>query len=140
MTHQPQDPETRLEQLARRLGEREAAGIDPQKVAWAVTARLRQTPVRRRWWSPTRLAPLAAAATIALAAGFGLIQVMGGGEQVIEPAIPVDVADLETDQLEEVLDSLSFETPAAELVAVGLYDLNESELEALLQTMESMEG
>jgi hypothetical protein len=86
------------------------------------------------------LAPLAAAATIALAAGFGLIQVMGGGEQVIEPAIPVDVADLETDQLEEVLDSLSFETPAAELVAVGLYDLNESELEALLQTMESMEG
>ena len=140
MTHHPQDPEARLEQLAQRLGEREAARIDPQKVTWAVMSRLRQKPARRPWWSAARLVPLGAAATILLAAGLGLVQVIGGGEHEATPAILVDVADLETEQLEEVLDSLSVETPVAEFVTVGLYDLSESELEQLLQSMESMEG
>jgi negative regulator of sigma E activity len=140
MAHQPQDSEARLEQLAQRLGQREADGIDPQKVAWRVMARLRQEPARRPWWSAARLVPLAAAATIVLAAGFGLVQVIGGPDVPVEQVLPVDVADLEAEQLEEVLDSLSVETPVAELVTVGLYDLSENELEQLLQSMDSMEG
>jgi negative regulator of sigma E activity len=140
MAHQPQDSEARLEQLAQRLGQREADGIDPQKVAWRVMARLRQEPARRPWWSAARLVPLAAAATIVLAAGFGLVQVIGGPDVSVEQVLPVDVADLEAEQLEEVLDSLSVETPVAELVTVGLYDLSENELEQLLQSMDSMEG
>jgi hypothetical protein len=103
-------------------------------------ARLRREPARRPRWSAARLVPLAAAATIVLAAGVGLMQVMGSDDAAFEPAIPVDVADLETEQLEEVLDSLTVETPVAELVTVGLYDLSENELEQLLQSLESMEG
>jgi hypothetical protein len=140
MTHQPQDPEARLEQLAQQLGRREADGIDPQKVAWVVMARLRREPAHRRWWSAARLVPLAAAATIVLAAGLGLARVIGGPDIPVEQVIPVDVADLETEQLEAVLDSLSIETPVAELVTVGLYDLSENELELLLQSLDSMEG
>ena len=139
MTHHPQDPEARLEQLARRLGEREAEGIDPQQVAWKVMARLKREPARRPWWSPARLVPLAAAATVLLAVGFGIRQ-LGTGRGPVEPAVPIEVADLEAEQLQEVLDSLAFETPMAELVEVGLYDLSETELEDLLQSMESVEG
>ena len=47
-----------------------------------------------------------------------------------------EVAELETEELEAVLDSLGVDVPVSELVSVGLYDLTESELASLLETME----
>jgi hypothetical protein len=38
--------------------------------------------------------------------------------------------------LTEVLDSLYVEIPVSELAVVGLYDMNETELESLLEAME----
>ena len=125
----------RLERLARRLGEREAAAIDPASMAQRVEARLRE-PVSQprrvwmRWW-----VPLAAAASVILAVGLGL-QMRGDGTGVEVAAVPAEIADLETDELEEVLDSLAIDVPVSELVSVGLYELTETELAALLETME----
>jgi hypothetical protein len=124
-----------LERLARRLGEREAAAIDPAAMARRVGARLRE-PVpqprrlRMRWW-----VPLAAAATLILAVGVGL-QMRGNGAGTDVAAVPAEIADLDADELEEVLDSLAVDVPLSELVSVGLYELTETELATLLETME----
>lgn len=135
MTGQRQNPEELLEDLARRLGADEAAGVDPQRVAWAVTARIRRGPTRRAWWLRHPLVPIAAAASLVLALGLGGRELLRrhGPEGV---AVPVEVAELQDEQLEEVLDSLSVETPVSELVPVALYQLDESELTALLKAME----
>lgn len=127
--------EERLVRLARHLGEREATGVDPQRTAWAVMARLRSRPARQGWWSRVRLAPLAATASLILAVGFGVRELTRGG--VAEEAlVPVELADLATDALQEMLDTLALDTPVSELVPVGLYELSETELTALLEAME----
>ena len=125
----------RLQEMARRVGEREAAGIDPTAMAARVRAGLAAPapapPVRwtRAW------VPLAAAATLILAVGVGF-ELRGSGEGFDGPVVPAAVAELETDELEAVLDSLAVDVPVSEMVTVGLYELTESELAALLETME----
>jgi len=125
----------RLVRLARHLGEREAAGVDSQRTPWAVVARLRSRPARAGWWSRRRLVPLAAAASLILAVGLGVRELTRGGAEE-EVLIPVELADLPADALQEMLDSLSLDTPVSELVPAGLYELTEAELTALLEAME----
>lgn len=127
--------EERLVGLARHLGEREAAGVDPQRTAWAVMARLRSQAARPGWWSRVRLVPLAAAASLILAVGLGVRELTRGGVAE-EASVPIEFADLATDALQEMLDSLALDTPVSELVPVGLYELTETELTALLEAME----
>lgn len=127
--------EEQLVRLARRLGEREAAGVDAQKTAWAVLARLRREPARQAWRARMRPVRLAAAASVILAVGLGIRELArpGTAEEVV---VPVEFAELPDDVLQEVLDSLSLDAPVSELVPVALNDLSESELTVLLETME----
>jgi hypothetical protein len=135
MTSDDFERDDQLRQLARRLGEREAAGIDPMMMARRVQAGLAEpAPLPRVRWSRVWM-PLAAAATLTLAVGIG-VQVRGSGEGFDGPVVPADVAELDAEELEAVLDSLAVDVPVSELVTVGLYELTESELATLLETME----
>jgi hypothetical protein len=125
----------RLQQVARRLGEREAAGIDPIVMARRVRAGLAEpAPAPHVRWTRAWM-PLAAAATLILAVGIGF-ELRGAGEGFDTPVVPAEVAELETEELEAVLDSLAVDVPVSEMVTVGLYELTESELATLLETME----
>ncbi len=125
-----------IEQLAKQLGERAAAQVDPQKTAWAVMARLRQQPKRRPWFLRFGLMPSAAAATLILASGLAIHQlVTSGGNGFVFP-MPVEIEEMADAELEEVLDSLAWDTPVSELLPVTLADLDESELTELLESME----
>lgn len=135
MTEREFDHDDELSRLAQRLGEREAAGIDPAAMARRVGARLREpAPVRRPMWMRVWV-PLAAAATLILAVGIGL-QPWAGDDAAQVAAVPAEIAELEADELEAVLDSLELDVPVSELVTVGLYELTEDELSTLLETME----
>lgn len=129
--------EQRLEHLARNLGRRAAARVDPDTTASAVVRRLRAAPARRVWW---RMPVLQAAAVIVLLAGGGLLLARGGlwrgvnGEMALP--LPAELSGLESDELVEVLDSLQIEAPIVELLPVSLADLDEGQLEELLQAME----
>jgi len=125
-----------LEHLARQLGDRAAAGVDPQKTAWAVLARLRSTPPQRPWWRPVRLVPMAAAAALMLASGLAIREWVSSGGSGTTLPVPVELQDLAHDELAEVLDSLEWEVPVSELVPLTLADLSETELQELLQSME----
>ena len=128
-------PEEQLVRLARQLGEREAAGVDAQKTAWAVMARLRREPARRTWRARMRPVRLAAVASVLLAVGLGIRELARPGAPG-KVVVPVEFAELPDDVLQEVLDSLSLDAPVSELVPVALNDLSESELTVLLETME----
>lgn len=129
-----------LEQMARGLGASAAERVDVERVAARVVARLREdrdagrSPERLWWRTPAVLR--AAAAVLVLAAG-GLVArsvlVRQGPE--LAASFPA-LAELSTAELEEVYDSLSFETPLHEVVAVGLHDLTEEQLRELLRLME----
>ncbi len=130
--------ERQLERLAKRLGERAEAKLDVELTARAVLKRLREEPVRVVWW---RRAPvlqgLAVAAVVVLTAGILVTShVLDGGRTPAELFAPVELQELSLEELEEVYDSLALEAPVYEMVAVGLHDLNESELEELLRLME----
>jgi len=130
--------ERQLEHLAQRLGERAESSLDVERTARAVLKRLREEPVRAVWWRRTPvLQSLAAAAVVVLTAGILVTNhVLDGGRSPAELFAPVELQELSLEELEEVYDSLFVEAPVYELVAVGLHDLNENELEELLQLME----
>lgn len=126
--------EDRIEQLAPELGHRAAARVDVEATATAVLERLRE-PVRVVWWRSTAFR---VAAAVVLVLGTGVLvhdgSSRGDGERVV--TAPVELRDLATTELAQVLDSLELARPVHELVPVGLDDLTESELQELLRTME----
>lgn len=129
--------ERQIEHLAKHLGAEAGDRVDPERTAWAVTARLRREGRPVPWWRRRLVVPaFAAAATVVLAVG--LIRPWDGanGETAFELPMRATLHDLETQELTQVLDSLAYEAPVHELVPVGLDDLTEAELEALLETME----
>ena len=124
--------ESELERIAARLGDRAAARLDVDRTAEAVVARLR-TPRAVHWWGSPALLRLAAA--IALTIGGGMFAYRTTSRSV-ELAAPVLLQALSSRELEEVLDSLSFDTRPPENAAVGLPDLNDEQLRDLLRRME----
>lgn len=129
--------ERRIEQLARHLGDDRGNGVDPDAMAEAVVARLRSHANRERRWA-IEFKVLRAAAAIILIVGSGLV-LNEARQQPSGPSsfgVPVALEGLGTNELEQVLDSLDYEAPTSELVASGLNDLSESELQELLATME----
>jgi hypothetical protein len=122
-----------LEQLARRLGERAARGVDPDRVAGRVVARLARGeqvrgPMRLGRWGLA----VAAALTVAVLTQFEDTTVPG----LSVAATPVAVSELDVDGLTEVLDSLAFDAPPSEYVGFGLGTMTTDELQALLAAME----
>lgn len=124
--------EEKLASIARKLGEEAAARLDVANTARAVIERLRAEERKPHTWMPR---VLQAAAVAVLAVGVGLFTLRGNGAEVFSNTV-VELADLEYDQLVEIADSLSFDSPIEETLVVGLYDLSENELSELLQLME----
>lgn len=126
--------EKKLEQIAKRLGGRAASGIDVDRTASAVLARLRAEPAAP-WWARPALLRLAAAVTFMVGAGlFTYRSVLRDGRTAALPA-PVVLQTLSINELEEVLDSLAHEAPAFERAA-GMSGLTEDQLRELLREME----
>ncbi len=129
--------EQQLEQLAPRLGDSAAKGLNVEETARIVVARLKNEPearFQRRRMPKFRL--VAAAAVLLLAVGI-LVKDKGGSAEVDVSftATPVELQALTFDELEEVLDTLVFEAPVYELAVAGFEDMSVGQLEELLQTM-----
>ncbi|MBI4499674.1 MAG: hypothetical protein HY700_00795 [Gemmatimonadetes bacterium] len=126
-----------LERIANRLGERAAAELDVERTAAAVVSRLRSRPAVA-WWRSSTLLRLAAALALTVGAGLFAYRTTSGPSTPSAAAAntPALLQGLSSDELEEVLDSLSLEAPAHERVALGLHDLNDEQLKELLQKME----
>jgi hypothetical protein len=125
-----------VEALAPHLGAEAANGIDPQKTAWAVLARLRREPQRRPWWQRAKLVPLAAAATVLLASGIAIEAWRSAGGSGMPFPLPAEIEELASSELTAVLDSLELEVPMSEIMPATLADLSEAELAQLLESME----
>ncbi len=126
-----------LERMASQLGDDAAARIDVEATAEAVLRRLRTEPVRTPWWRQARVLQGAAAAVVILVAGMFAIN-RGGDEIDLLDAdlVPVSLESLSDEELAEVADSLLFEAPVYEQMAIGLEDLDEDQLVELLELME----
>lgn len=124
--------EEKLVGIARKLGEEAAARLDVENTARAVIERLRAQERKPHRWMPR---VLQAAAVAVLAVGVGLFTLGGNGAEAFSHTV-VELADLEYDQLVEIGDSLSVDSPIEETLGAGLYDLSENELNELLQLME----
>jgi hypothetical protein len=129
--------ERELERLAPELGARAAAGVDPVATGRRVEHRLRAEPVRVEWWRRPGL--LAAAAVLlvlagGLLAGRGFLGQAGGSD--VELPTPIELVELGTSELAEVLDSLTYEAPVSDLLPPTLANLDEPQLEQLLRSLE----
>ena len=124
--------EEKLVGIARKLGEEAAARLDVENTARAVIERLRAQERKPHTWMPR---VLQVAAVAVLAVGVGLFTLGGNGAEAFSNTV-VELTDLEYDQLVEIGDSLSVDSPIEETLGAGLYDLSENELSELLQLME----
>jgi len=132
--------EREIERVAAELGAQAAKRIDASQTARAVVGRLRATRSQPRWWARQGLLRIAAA--VALLVGGGLFWFNPPASRPVRLAehdsmpVPADVEAFSSTELGEVLDSLSWETPASELAGVQLQDLSTEQLRVLLGRME----
>ena len=129
--------ERRIEELAPQLGAERGREVDPDAMADAVVARLRNHTDREHRWT-VEFKVLRAAAAIIFVIGSALVLNEARQQPSDAPSfgMPVVLDGLGTGQLEEVLDSLDYEVPVSEFVSGELNDLSESELQELLAIME----
>ncbi len=126
---------------------RAAAGLDAERVAGRVVARLREKPaVRVVWWSRPPVMALAASVAVVAIAGLTAREMLRRevGEATAVAALPVgEVLDtLSERQAEAILAAVSGGTLNGDVAlasAVSVEDLNETELRALLQALERSE-
>lgn len=136
--HDIEDP--KLQELARKLGVRAAERLDVERIAQSVIGRLRQPQRPRGWLVWTEVAWVRAAAMVVLLVGIGVVMqprtelVRGAWEDPSAGA----VQDLSADQLTRVLDELDQPVDVAAPLPedAGLEDLSESQLRALLKSLE----
>jgi hypothetical protein len=129
--------EHELEALAKQLGDREAEGIDAERVATAVLARLKTEPAVAHWWRRPVLRQVAAAAVLVLAVG--LFVARPGTRQPPSPGevpLVVSLDELAPPELAEIIDSLAVDAPVSEFVPASLEDLSARQLELLLENLE----
>lgn len=129
-----------LERMARDFGSRAADRIDVERVAAGVVARLREDhdtgrSRERRWWRSPAVLRIAAAVVVLAGGGLVARNVLDRGDAARGAVFPA-LVELSPAELLEIADSLSFETPVHEGVAVGLQDLTEEQLRELLRLME----
>jgi hypothetical protein len=113
--------EHELEALAKQLGDREAEGIDAERVATAVLARLKTEPAVAHWWRRP-----------VLLARPGTRQPPSPGEV----PLVVSLDELAPPELAEIIDSLAVDAPVSEFVPASLEDLSARQLELLLENLE----
>jgi hypothetical protein len=132
--------EKEIERVAPGLGRRAGERLDVEAVARGVVERLREAATADRVVA-SRPRPLlrwlATAAAIALVAAGSVVTFRAqppSGDRAGQPA--ADLYDLSSDELAEVLDSLSWNAPVSTRFASGLEDLDAEQLQALLALME----
>lgn len=130
-----------IEQLAQRLGERQAAAIDPEAMASMVVAELRNERRSSHWRAPA----LGIAAAFALMVVGALLLPRGelppgdsGAVVELEPrrgAGQVGLDDLGETELMAVMDEMDLWMPTGAPVEPDLDDLDAEQLETLLSTI-----
>jgi hypothetical protein len=132
--------EKAIEHIAGGLGRRAEERLDVEAVARDVMDRLHQAEDLDRVVA-SRPRPLlrwlATAAAVALVAAGSVVTFRAtppSGDQAARPA--ADLYQLSSDELAEVLDSLSWNAPVSARFAAGLDDLDAEQLEELLALME----
>jgi hypothetical protein len=142
--------ETEVERLASHLGEPAAAAVDPERMAESVLAGLRDDAPQADQQTDRQPTVLRLAAVFALATIGGLVMlqmdrpesvtVVAETERVsVDTPIGIEalgIEDLATDELVAVLDEYAMSEPGDAAPGLGLDDLSEFELEALLSSME----
>lgn len=124
-----------------------AAMVDTDRVASRVLQRLAAQPAETarlaRWLAVPRLVAVAATVVVlAVAAGVAVRRVGGGpGRAALALPVPGDVSDSlianHAEALLQVVDSVRPRGTVGPVTAISLDDLNEQELRALLQAMQS---
>ena len=133
------DPE--LEELARRLGASAAERLDVERTAAAVVTRLRaERQAPRRVWAGLPAGWLRIAAALVVLAGAGLVaRALRAPRSAVPHAEAVDLGDLSSDQLRELLNTIDqpgLQEPVS-AQDVGLEDLTPQQLRTLLASLEA---
>ena len=126
-----------LERIAARLGSRAAAELNVERLADRVITRLRSEPAVRRTVPARRWLALAAGVVVLIAGSVAVLRHRAdevGQVQAVTVAPALEA--LSDAELSEVLDSLSWQAPAAAQLATTLDDLDATQLAALLALME----
>ena len=134
--------DTRLENLAKRLGNAAAARLDVEATARKVVERLREQPVRRIAWIQQSWLRIAAVLVI-MVGGATLISrnVVRSDAAHTAHFVADDLSDLSTDELRDVLATFD-ETTDSDSVAVpdSSTDLRELDAQQLRAVLRSLEG
>jgi hypothetical protein len=129
-----------LEELARRLGANVAERLDVERTAAAVVTRLRdERQAPRRVWAGLPAGWLRIAAALVVVAGAGLVARALAPRSAVPEAEAVDLRDLSSDQLRELLNTIDQPGKQEPVSAqdVGLEDLTAQQLRTLLASLEA---
>jgi hypothetical protein len=133
--------DTRLENLAKRLGAEAAARLDVRATARRVVERLREQPVRRTVWIQQTWLRIAAAFVIVLGGAMVVRQTLvRSGSAHAAHLVADDLNDLSTDELRDVLaafdDLISTDSVAVPESSTDLHELDAQQLRAVLRSLE----
>ena len=135
--------DTRLHDIAKRLGAQAAERIDVETTARLVVERLRQQPAARPAWIQTAWLRIAAALVIVVGGALAVGRVWPGNEHRGDAAhfVADDLRDLSADQLRDVLATLD-ETLVRDSTALpdGSGDMDELDAQQLRAVLRSLEG
>jgi hypothetical protein len=137
--------DSKLENLAKRLGHRAADRLDVEATARKVIERLREQPVRRSAWVPQTWLRIAAALVIVVGGGVVATRLTPGRRPGVSPAhahlVADDLSDLSTDELRDVLSTFD-EMIRTDSVAVpdSSTDFRELDAQQLRAVLRSLEG
>lgn len=133
--------EVEIERLAKNAGQETARRLDTDRVVQRVLGRLRGEELARR---PVRVHPrplrwlkVATVAVLLVVGGLVVRETVTAPESDAGFPVPLAWEELNAEDWNEVLDSLTYHAPVHDYVATTLYDLNEEQLRELLNQMES---
>jgi hypothetical protein len=133
--------ETKLNEMAQRLGAEAAERLDVERTAAVVIERLRTQAARARWtWMQPAWLRIAAALVMLVGGAIVARQVISNGVRGHDPAhfVTDDLADLSADQLREVLTTMdeTLDLGSTTLPEADLEDLDAQQLRAVLRSLE----
>jgi hypothetical protein len=134
--------DTKLENLAKRLGAAAAERLDVGATARNVVAELRRQPAQRRTWIEVHWMRVAAAVVVLLGGGLVARQTLTVPDVSDHPnhLVADDLGDLSTDQLKDVLDRFDEIVGSTTPLLDSSTDLRELNDEQLRNVLRSLEG
>ena len=134
--------DTKLENLAKRLGAAAAERLDVGATARNVIAELRRQPAQRRTWIELHWMRVAAAVVVLLGGGLIVRQTVTVPDVSEHPnhLVADDLGDLSTDQLKDVLDRFDEIVGSTTPLLDSSSDLRELNDEQLRNVLRSLEG